>query len=102
MKIKLTKFAAVDSPLALTPDDKNYNHGEINENVSIPIDYWIIGELSRPIQVGECVCVNREIRNGITIAGLFQTSPVVKFEKDIIETANSKYRIEYLINEETY
>jgi len=99
MKIKLTKFAKSDRAIFPTPDKKDYKDGQENEGVSLPIDYWIIGELQREIKEGSCIKVIREERNGIKMLGIFTSSPVVKIEGDTIETSNSVYKIEYLDKE---
>ena len=96
MKVKITKIDIVELPKYPTPDKKDYEAGKINEGVSIPVDYWIIGELSFPIKVNSPIIALRSERNGVKCAGLFKTSTVVKLEGDIAETFNSKYKIEYL------
>ena len=96
MKVKLTKISATENPKYPTPDSKSYEYGQLNEKVSIPNDYWVIGELINPIKVGTCVCVARENRNGVQAEGLFRTSTVKCIGENIFETANSKYKVEYL------
>lgn len=102
MKVKITKVGISKNPKVLTPYPEIYKYGKINEGVSVPIDYWIIGELINPIIEGQSIRVNREVRNGVKISGLFKTSFVTKIESSqfkntlTIETENSKYLVEYL------
>jgi hypothetical protein len=99
MKIKLTKFAPVDFPKFPTPKKEDFNDGQENEGISLPVDYWIIGELQREIKEGQSIKVLREERNGEKIMGIFTSSPVVKIDGGRIETANSQYNVEYLDKE---
>ena len=99
MKIKLTKFASVDIPTFPTPKKEDFQDGKENDGVSLPIDYWIIGELQREIEEGKSIKVLRENRNGVECLGQFFTSPVKKIDGDKIETSNSVYKIEYLDKE---
>ena len=96
MKIKLTKFAKSNIPLFPTPEKEDYKDGKINEGISLPMDYWIIGKLLFDIEEGKAVRVLREERNGVKVPGLFSTSLVTKIDGDKFETLNSIYKIEYL------
>jgi len=96
MKVKITKIDKAELPKYPTPDKKDYEAGQENYGVSIPIDYWIIGELSYPIEENKSIRALRTERNGVKCAGLFHTSKVIKLEGNIAETENSKYQIEYL------
>ena len=96
MKVKITKIDKAESPKYPTPDKKDYEYGQDNYGVSIPLDYWIIGELSSPIKVNSPIVALRSERNGVKCAGLFRSSHVIKLEGNIAETENSKYQIEYL------
>jgi len=96
MKIKLTKFAKSNTPLFPTPEKEDYKDGKINEGISLPMDYWIIGKLLFDIEEGKAVRVLREERNGVKVPGLFSTSLVTKIDGDKFETLNSIYKIEYL------
>lgn len=99
MKIKLTKFASAADPKFPTANREDFKDGQENEGVSLPIDYWIIGNLQREIKEGQSIKVLREIRNGVEALGMFSSSPVKKIDGDSIETSNSIYKIEYLDKE---
>ena len=99
MKIKLTKFASVEAPKFPSPKKEDFRDGKENDGVSLPIDYWIIGELQREIVEGKSIKVLRENRNGVECLGQFSTSPVKKIDGDKIETSNSLYTIEYIDKE---
>ncbi len=95
-KVKLTKFAVSNNPLVPTPPMEGYVCGADNGDVSLPIDYWVEGYLMDDIKVGDSIKLNRTCRNGINIPGMMLTSIVTKIEGDIIETNNSKYKLETL------
>ena len=99
MKVKLTKINKAENPRHKTPDKKDYKFGEINRDVSVPLDYWLIGELVGDITVGKGIVIAREIRNGVKVEGLYRSSRVKKIDGDTIETDNSIYKIEYLKEE---
>jgi len=99
MKVKLTKFASADDPKFPTPKKEDFKDGQENDGVSLPVDYWIIGELQREIIEGKSIKILRENRNGVECLGQFSTSPVKKIDGDKIETSNSIYKVEYLDKE---
>jgi len=100
--VRITKFAESENPKFTSADIRNYKHGEENEGVSLPIDYWIEGTLLESVDEGRHIVVDRRIRNGVSMPGIFRTSRVTKIEKsgagicDVVETQNSKYMIEVL------
>jgi hypothetical protein len=68
-------------------------------HLSPPIDYWIAGDIVGDIECGKSVVMNRKIRNGVEVDGIFYTSPVetIHREKDEITyfvTKNSLYKVE--------
>lgn len=94
--VKLTKIKASENAEYRTPDWNDYKQGMLNEATSIPIDYWVMGYLIKPIKVGESILLERTIRNGEKISGFMSTSKVIEINGDIFETLNSIYKIEYL------
>jgi hypothetical protein len=64
--------------------------------------YWVEGVLVNEVEVGKPVTVWRHTRNGIAADGFLTTSRIKKIESIsdnsslVIETENSKYKIEYL------
>lgn len=95
-KVKITKLAAVDNPVLVTPKMEDYKPGEDNGNVSVPIEYTVEGTLIYPIEVGKRCMMTREKRNGVVVNGLFSTSPVTEINGNTFSTMNSKYIIEEL------
>lgn len=105
--IKLTK-------ININPENKEITHaesveeyridqergtwGEFFDGKSPPIDYWILGELMRPPQVGRGLLIDRTNRNGVEVRGVMMTSAVKKIDKEdgvtYITTANSLYKLE--------
>lgn len=72
-----------------------YREGDANAS-SLPLGYWVEGDLVAPIRVGDRVVVRRSVRNGKCVPGLFWSSPVVSWDGQRLETPNSIYRIEVL------
>jgi hypothetical protein len=93
--VKITKLRESANPVVKAGDPETYQYGQLND-VSVPIDYTVEGELIEPITIGRGVFVNRSKRNGVAAPGIFQTSPVVKIKKNGFETQNSVYLVENL------
>lgn len=92
MKIRIEKIAENENGLPAIPFDQHTPGTAQPENYSIPISYWIEGDLVFPIEVGKSVIINRRIRNGIKAEGQMGTSPVTKVTESTFETLNSVYR----------
>lgn len=99
---KITKMREADSPAYPTAP----SHDTYRENLNNPegvystnIDYWLIGELIQSPVVGESVVVDRWVRNGQMIRGIFHTSLVTKVTEDGFETINSVYKMEEVDDE---
>lgn len=97
MKIRIEKIK--ENPGGLPSHSKeDYVYGADNgREKSIPIDYWVEGELIIPeIKVGSQIFIAREIRNGVKVDGVFSSSRVVEFDDKIIKTKNSIYNYKFL------
>jgi hypothetical protein len=94
--IRLQKLAATDVALYEPGLPGEYVPGTINPDVSLPLDYWLIGWLVLPPKVGEAVMVLRIVRNGIVFPGHFATTPVTEIRGQEFLTVNSIYRWEEL------
>lgn len=96
--IVMEKIAAASAPFAPTPKFDEYKMGEINQNMSLPIEYQLKGFLLDDIEIGAALHVDRRERNGVVIQGETITSPLVKIQKDnngfLLETINSVYRVQ--------
>jgi hypothetical protein len=100
MKVRIQKRAeAAGGMPAATKEEYVPGTGGI-EDKSIPIDYWITGEMPNPIIVGKPVMVIRDTRNGVKCLGLFQTSPVTDVTLTTFKTQNSVYDYFLLTNSE--
>lgn len=93
--IRLSKIGAPESPLVSPGNWSTYREGEAN-SASLPLGYWLEGDLVAPIRVGDRVAVRRTRRNGKNVPGVFVSSPVVFYDGIRLETANSIYRVEAL------
>ena len=94
--IRLEKVAAVDVPVFDPGGRDDYVAGSINPDVSVPVEYWIIGWLLIPPTLGESVLVLRIVRDGIVFPGQFKTSPVMGIRGNEFHTMNSIYRWEQI------
>ncbi len=96
--MKITKLKQSENPISPTPDKGNFIPGVDNGNVSLPVDYWIEGELMFEIKEGSSIRALRTSRNGEPVKGVFISSPVQKIQEvnGVIyaTTANSVYKIE--------
>lgn len=95
MKLRIQKRAEAAGGLPSATNAEYVPGSGGIKNKSIPIDYWVIGELVNPITVGQSVRVLRESRNGVACPGVFQTSPIVEVTPTTFKTQNSIY--DYLV-----
>jgi len=105
---KLTKLKAVDNPQAPTADTHdeyresvvsglfNYNDTALSPNV----EYWVIGKINSEPEVGKCFSMDRYIRNGTEVRGMFSSTKITKITEDGFETMNSVYKLEKVSDEE--
>ena len=102
--VKIRKLRRVEGGLA--PGDHTYIPGTLNGNVSLPLDYELEGyELDKP-QILSTYNVFRTKRNGVAVAGLFESTQVSDITEDrnpetgrrrvTLVTANSVYEVEYI------
>jgi len=96
MKVKITKIAQAPDARFQSAKMDQYVPGQINDNLSLPIEYWCEGNLIRPIEIGRPLVIARTIRNGVEATGTMITSEVTSIKHDQITTKNSIYNIEYL------
>ena len=99
--VKVRKLKAVPNPDGPTPNWKDYIPGQDNGDVSLPTDYTLEGTLFEDVKVGNCMYINRTVRNGERIPGTTATSPVTSIaptdaEHAVVRTRNSIYLVEVL------
>jgi hypothetical protein len=100
---KITKLKEVDGanyPAAPSHDEYRDGLQSLDDKFSPNVDYWIIGELIQPPSIGHYVVVDRWVRNGVAIRGVFHSSLVTKITEDGFETQNSVYRLEEVADED--
>lgn len=105
--VKITKIKAHEDAEYRTPDWNEYEVGEINKDVSLPVDYYLEGYLLEEIKIGNPVLVERISRNGEKIGGFFSTSFVREISHQenknqeggywFFKTLNSVYRMDYIM-----
>lgn len=94
--VRLRKISAVADSEFPTPSFEEYETGKLNNNLSIPNDYWLEGWLIKEPVLGSYVVVAREIRNGVKFGGIFQSSMITQITDDGFKTLNSIYKLEYI------
>jgi hypothetical protein len=94
--VRVSKISPSVDPLVQTPSTDDYDSLKGIADMSLPVDYWLEGYLNEEPEVGKSVVVQREVRNGIKVGGIFISTPVVKILENGFETKNSIYKIEYL------
>ena len=61
--------------------------------------YTVIGFLLKPIKISDNILLARTNRNGVEQFGMFVTSKILDIQGDVIQTANSYWKIQPLENE---
>ncbi len=56
--------------------------------------YTVKGFLLKPIKVGDNLLLMRTNRNGVEQLGMFTTSKILDIQDDVVQTANSYWKIE--------
>jgi hypothetical protein len=90
--------AAPDAKYAPSPKE-GFKYGEINEKVSLPVDYHLVGFVNGEIRVGGQLTVTRIERDGVQNFGIFSTSVIESISEDkenkktLIVTNNSVYEL---------
>jgi hypothetical protein len=96
MRIKIEKIASSEGGIPAIPADQHVAGTYQGENYSLPISYWIEGDLIFPIsgkiEVGGSVCIRRHVRNGIPVEGYMETTKVIEVTENTFKTKNSVYR----------
>lgn len=96
-RVRVAKVGIVENPSYRTPEWSEYEFGERNAGVSVPLNYWLEGQLVWEPKVGDHMLVDRSSRNGIELPGLFETSPVTAVESVgsqlRVSTRNSVYMV---------
>lgn len=90
--VLIQKVAPVSVPASPSGDPRTYRYGARNPDVSLPVDYSIVGWLMSTPVVGEVVRVLRVTRNSTIMPGIFVTTEVVEVPRHgEFLTANSIY-----------
>ena len=99
---KITKLKAVENPRCRTADTHDEYRKSVvdslfrlnDDHLSPSIDYWVIGDIIRWPEVGQTVLMDRKIRNGVIVEGMFETTIVTELILGGFKTLNSEYIIE--------
>jgi hypothetical protein len=96
MRIRIEKIAEAPGGLPANDRKLHIDGQDQDENVSLPVEYTIEGELMGIISVGNSVVVNRDTRNGVKMPGIFTTSTVQDIGYKSFTTRNSVYNFTIL------
>lgn len=95
--IKVSKVKAVEGAVGTSAETIQEYRDSLSPGaaeLSPCIDYWVAGNMLEPPEVGKCFVMNRTIRNGLTLDGIFYTTPVTEVFEGGFKTQNSVYSIE--------
>lgn len=100
-RVRLSKLAAAPQPRYNTAKWEEHVAGEENPGQSLPVDYWVEGEICQSaIKILLPILIRRDTRNGVKADGYLKTSPVQHIETSegviFITTENSVYKLEVL------
>ncbi len=95
--VELIKLRACTNPAEPSGTSEKYILGEVNAT-SLPADYTLTGILITPPRVGANVIILRLNRNGIALAGVYQSTEVTNCNDGEFTTLNSVYTTHLLPN----
>ena len=99
MKVRIQKRSEVTGGLPAASKTEYIPGTGGVEGHSLPIDYWLTGDMAALPKVGQCVFVLRDTRNGIACPGMFQSTPVTEVTETSFRTKNSVYDYQVLTTE---
>jgi hypothetical protein len=88
--VRLDKISSVNGGVP-AGDPAIWQYGASGNTTSIPVGYWLFGEMSE-VHIGEPVVIARDVRCGVRVAGVFRSTPVTAVEGNTFRTGNSVYR----------
>jgi hypothetical protein len=91
--VRIEKISASEDPKCPTPSALEYDTLKEVALLSLPAEYWIEGYLIKEPEVNSPVIVQREVRNGVKVQGIFQTSLVTEITENGFKTLNSIYTL---------
>jgi hypothetical protein len=100
--VRISKIAEAENPKVKSADWEKFVCGTDNGDISLPVDYWMLGDLVTNIRVGEPILLRRHSRNGVKSEGRFMSSKVVGITQPfggslwIVQTENSVYAVRKL------
>ncbi len=98
MRIKITKLAPSYNPAVMTAGNIEEYKGHAGGEFSPPVNYWVEGDIICGFAEGDCLMLERYVKNGVPSLGWFTTSRIKEIHWDLgkFETCNSIYRFEFL------
>lgn len=92
----IEKIAEVKGGIPARKMEDHISGQDMDDSLSIPIEYNLEGYLIGEMEVGKNLIVDRTKRNGLEVRGMFTTSIVTEVGDSFFKTANSVYRYKYL------
>ena len=92
--VKITKRCRTENAIAEPGNWDSYRIGQADNEKSLPVDYVLIGFMDTPLAVGEVCKVLRVDRNGITVLGVCESTPIQELYDGGFVTRNSVYIVE--------
>ena len=91
--IRITKMRACPGGAPACPHPI-YSPGAWSNILSLPVAYWMEGFLLADVLKRDCIRLNRRVRDGVVVRGVFTSTKICAVNEDEVTTYNSVYRLE--------
>jgi hypothetical protein len=91
--IRLTKMRACPGGAPACPRPI-YSPGAWTNILSLPVAYWMEGFLLADVVNRDCIRLDRRVRDGVVVRGVFTSTKICAVHEDEVTTYNSVYRLE--------
>jgi hypothetical protein len=62
--------------------------------LSLPVAHWMEGYLLLDVMKRDCIRLDRRVRDGVVVRGIFTSTRICAISDDEVTTYNSVYRLE--------
>ena len=91
--IRITKLRASPGGAPACPRPI-YSPGAWSNILSLPVAYWMEGFLLADVVKRDCIRLDRRVRDGVVVRGVFTSTKICAVNEDEVITYNSVYRLE--------
>jgi hypothetical protein len=91
--IRITKLRASPGGAPACPRPI-YSPGAWSNILSLPVAYWMEGYLLADVVKRDCIRLDRRVRDGVVVRGVFTSTKICAVNEDEVTTYNSVYRVE--------